>query len=316
MMDCIKECRIMHQQMKEKLTKSKIHISPERTSIPIIFDSHSSEIIVTMHGFPDPNNTKKDIFHKHNYFELVYVYHGSCINEFNNSKLKLDQGDILLLNPFIVHRLYTLKEDDYIFNIQIPTVVFEHKISLLLIDNPIFHHFFMENLYQNIGIDRFLYFTNNHNLEIHQSIQIVIKEYFTKLSGYHSMIEAQLIYLFGLLSRQNQISFPKNKNVAGYLILDIISRINQHHQNVSLAELADETGYSKEHLTRTLKKYTGKSFSTLLQECRMNMAAVYLQTTNMPIQIIAEKIGLHDISYFYRIFKEFYGMTPTQYRNQ
>ncbi|MCI8497061.1 MAG: AraC family transcriptional regulator [Clostridiales bacterium] len=317
MQDCIRECREKHQEMKDQHIWEQIWQRNQRRALEHqidIFDSHSEEITVSMHGFPKPPE-RLEPFHRHNFFELIYVYHGCFVNEFQNEKITLQEGDILLLNPMVLHRVHTLKDDDYVFNIKIPPSLFQQKILPLLIGNPLFYFFFMETLYQTLPMERYLFFQNSHTDLIHQSVQTIIQEFFSQESSFHSMIEAQLIYLCGLLSRQQKLPPVQGQNNSQeQLVFDAIALINQNQQQVTLGNIAGKMGYSKEHLSRIIKKVTGKSFSKLLQECRMNTAALYLQTSPIPISQVMEKIGLHDLSYFYVQFKALYGVTPAQYR--
>lgn len=317
MQDCVQECREKHLDMKKNHTWERIWKENHKRALQNqvnIFNSHSEEITVSMHGFPKPSAFSEP-FHRHNFFELIYVYQGSFVNEFQNKEILLQQGDILLLNPMVQHRVHTLKDDDYVFNIKIPPSLFQQKILPLLISNPLFYFFFMETLYQSIPIERYLFFENSHNPLIHQAAQTIIQEFFSHESSFHSMIEAQLIYLCGLLSRQQKLPPVHGQNNSQeQIVFDVIASINQSQQQATLGDIADKMGYSKEHLSRVIKKVTGKSFSKLLQECRMNTAALYLQTSQIPISQVMEKVGLHDLSYFYAQFKALYGITPAQYR--
>ena len=101
-----------------------------------------------MHGPPDPFDAE-GLMHNHGYFELVYVYHGSCVNLFpNQERILLNQGDILLLNPNALHCPYTTLEDDYIFNIVLKPKLFEKSMLSLLSDNPLFSNFFVNYMYR------------------------------------------------------------------------------------------------------------------------------------------------------------------------
>ena len=42
-------------------------------------------------------------YHRHDFFELAYVYRGSCINLMPESRLHMKQGDLILFNPNITH---------------------------------------------------------------------------------------------------------------------------------------------------------------------------------------------------------------------
>ena len=58
------------------------------------------------------------------------------------------------------------------------------------------------------------------------------------------------------------------------------------------------------------------TFSAYLVNVRMEKAAQLLQTTNYRVYEVAEMIGYSNLSYFSKQFKEKYGITPFDYRNQ
>jgi YesN/AraC family two-component response regulator len=65
-----------------------------------------------------------------------------------------------------------------------------------------------------------------------------------------------------------------------------------------------------------IKKATNFTFKELLQEKRLNKAKELLDRSQIPITEIVEEVGYDNISYFYRIFKNKYGKTPKQFREQ
>ena len=63
-----------------------------------------------------------------------------------------------------------------------------------------------------------------------------------------------------------------------------------------------------------IKKETGMTFTNYVNDIRLNLAAASLKTSDQSIYEIGASVGLADTSYFCRIFKKKFGMTPTEYR--
>ena len=80
-----------------------------------------------------------------------------------------------------------------------------------------------------------------------------------------------------------------------------------HFQTVTLTKLAEQYNYSERQIIRLLKKHSGKSFSELLLEIRMNKAVQLLKDSSMSIQQIAHALGFSSSSYFSKVFEKYYG---------
>lgn len=96
----------------------------------------------------------------------------------------------------------------------------------------------------------------------------------------------------------------------------MLDYINRNLLDVSLTSVAEEFHYHPKYLSSLFTKYTGKSFSEIVQEARLQRICYYLQYTDLPIEEVSRKMGYQDRSSFNRIFKRAFQMTPTQYRTQ
>ena len=73
-------------------------------------------------------------------------------------------------------------------------------------------------------------------------------------------------------------------------------------------------GYDVYWLSREIKKRTGKTYKELLLSKRMQQASYLLTKSSLPVTDIIELVGYDNSSYFYRKFKEKYGLSPKEYR--
>ena len=92
--------------------------------------------------------------------------------------------------------------------------------------------------------------------------------------------------------------------------------IDDHLTDASLDGLADFLGYSSVYTGALVKKVTGKTYKSLLQEKRLEIAENLLLQTEMSIDEIIKRTGYENASFFRRIFKEKYGVTPLNYRKR
>ena len=93
--------------------------------------------------------------------------------------------------------------------------------------------------------------------------------------------------------------------------------IDKHYKEpFSLKALAGELYINESYLARTFKKETGSTLLDYHNRVRCQKAAELLTDTESPIAFISGETGFCSSSHFTRIFKEFYGCTPSEYRRK
>ncbi|NMH86018.1 helix-turn-helix domain-containing protein [Flavivirga algicola] len=88
------------------------------------------------------------------------------------------------------------------------------------------------------------------------------------------------------------------------------------HENLTLTILADYCNMSKDHFSRSFKKYYGLRPTKYIQNRRLERFLLLLITTNYSVREIAHKIGFENYTYFLRYFKERIGKTPAEFRKE
>jgi len=86
------------------------------------------------------------------------------------------------------------------------------------------------------------------------------------------------------------------------------------HCDISRDETARHAGISPSHFSRLLKERTGRTFTELLRQCRVDVACELLCRTDHSLAEIADVCGFCDQSYFTRVFQDVKGVTPRQFR--
>ncbi len=99
-------------------------------------------------------------------------------------------------------------------------------------------------------------------------------------------------------------------------ILEKILKERLSDPEFGVNDLAGEMHMSRMQLHRKLKALTGLSASEFLRSQRLKAAAQLLRHTDYNVGEIAYVSGFNNPSYFARIFKETYGVTPAEYRKK
>lgn len=80
--------------------------------------------------------------------------------------------------------------------------------------------------------------------------------------------------------------------------------------------VAEAMNMSRSQLNRKIRNITGYSISAYILHIRLEKAKRMLKTDNTPISDIAMSCGFEDSSYFSRVFRQVYKITPTQFRKK
>ena len=87
------------------------------------------------------------------------------------------------------------------------------------------------------------------------------------------------------------------------------------HTRITLTELAAFCGLSESYLSRLFKKETGSSVSEYISGQKILAAANMLRFSDYSVARIAQILAFPSQSYFNKIFRKKYSMTPLEYRN-
>jgi AraC family transcriptional regulator len=83
---------------------------------------------------------------------------------------------------------------------------------------------------------------------------------------------------------------------------------------VGLGELGRAVGVHPTHLARVFRTYRGVSVGEYGRRLRLAHAARELATTDIPLAAVASRAGFSDQSHFTRLFRQYVGTTPAEYR--
>ncbi len=83
----------------------------------------------------------------------------------------------------------------------------------------------------------------------------------------------------------------------------------QYMEDVSLDMVADHVGITSFYMSRLLRRETGANFTEMLTDIRMQKALELLWKNECSIREVSERTGYVSLSYFYKVFKKYFGVT-------
>lgn len=97
---------------------------------------------------------------------------------------------------------------------------------------------------------------------------------------------------------------------------ELICWTNENYaRKITLAEVADMTGYSKYHFCSRFKSQTGMTYMHYLNSVRISHARLMLRNGDS-VQTVCRNCGFENTSHFIQVFKRIQGITPHQYAAQ
>lgn len=152
--------------------------------------------------------------------------------------------------------------------------------------------------------------------QIQQTLNIGLIDYHFEIKNelYETkeLNEAVKILNIYMKKYQDQIAREFGSKSAIHQIIQYID--TNYADEMTLKSIAKQFGYNRSYLGKKIKEETKKSFNRYLEDKRMEQAIKLLTATNLPIYEISNQIGYKNEEYFYKIFKEHFFVSPTEYR--
>lgn len=126
--------------------------------------------------------------------------------------------------------------------------------------------------------------------------------------GLRSWMEGCVRLMFTYMERrrdsQNDSSIEK-----------VMEYLRQHYsEDITLNAVAEAVFLNPVYISRLIKEQTGRNYTDLVMEMRVERAVELLENSDMFVYEIAEKVGYGNLKYFYKVFRKVKGKSPSDYR--
>ncbi len=249
--------------------------------------------------------------HWHGDVELIVIKAGQGIINVDTHSYYVKAGEMIIVRPGQIHSIYHDRMHEMVYE----NIIFNPKILYSTATDLFTFQFFELFLDLNYNFIVHIQKSTPNSCELNSCI-IKIDEYCnTKPKNYQMMIKS-LLYEFFFLYVQNQEQLIKSnagKNLGK--MKQVISFMEKNYtEELTVNWVANEFGFSYSHFLKLFKENMHVTFTNYLNDYRLNKASDLLRTTDNSIMEIVELVGFNNLSYFNRIFKERYKMTPREYR--
>ncbi len=252
--------------------------------------------------------------HWHEEMEIINVFEGEMEINIDLTNHVIHKGEIAVIKPGELHSFRQYKNTQCKF------------LSLL------FHPGLLYNNLSDSTALRFItpYFENKITgpsiippetpgyQEILNNVDRSFEIYDRKQPYYELELKEKLFDLLYLILSQcctaNTYQKPL-KTSTSRNIKTVIDYIQAHYNtSISISRLAELLNLSEHYFMRYFKAHIGITCIEFINDYRLNMAAKLLSETGKPINEIGTEVGITNISYFNRLFKKKFNVTPKEYR--
>lgn len=134
-------------------------------------------------------------------------------------------------------------------------------------------------------------------------------------------LDAALQKAVKLLNLENDITdsdpLPEDSIISPNEAISIIKEyIEQNYcQDIKISMFSDKYFFSKEYLSKLFKRKYGYGIYEYALKLRMERSKELLAQPDLQIQEISDRLGYSNNNYFSKAFKNYYGVSPTDYKS-
>ncbi len=225
--------------------------------------------------------------HLHDSFELILIEDGKMEITVDKKSYILEKGECILIFPNQVHSITSSKSKDvlYIFSPKLIQAYYMKKVKLVPKNNCFKPDEYLVKRLKSLE-------ENSHVIELKGILYTLCSE-FDKTAEYEDTYSGS------------------------DLLRKIFSFVNSNYSSDCTLESASHfLGYDYSYISRFFKKITGISYNSYVNICRLNHAAYLLKNSEMSVLECSIDCGYKSLRTFNRNFKEFYSLSPNEYRYQ
>ena len=226
--------------------------------------------------------------------------------------LTLRTGELLFLNQHASHAVERAGEEDVGVNFIVLPQFFDVALNLIGTDN-VLGKFLLSGLRQSGGEMSCLHFRVAEAPTVQNLVENLVWSLVHPQPNARRINQATMgLLLLQLLNYTEDLEEASGNGA----VLAALREIEENYRTADLTRLAAELHVSLPYLSAAVHRATGRTFKELLLEKRLSKAAQLLRETRLTTQDIILAVGYENTSYFYRVFRARFGVTPKDYRKE
>ncbi|MBE6966728.1 MAG: helix-turn-helix domain-containing protein [Ruminococcaceae bacterium] len=257
---------------------------------------------------------QKDLFHMHNYVQIWYVLSGTLTHTIGDETHHLTTGTCVAVPPHVIHNIDTTASEDT-------------PIAISMTFNDVFltsrgytfcSYFDKHIIFDKYQIPYFYKFSDEQKATADSLVRAMLSKFtstpqtpFDELS----LLLADFLRLTCIKREDSRITARFLEQVSS--INKAVAFLETHYaEKVTLSDLCSLTAMTHPGFTKKFRQFTGFTSMEYLHILRLSHARRLLTFTDDTLSKIAEAVGFYDKSRLIHAFREYYALSPTEFREQ
>jgi AraC-like DNA-binding protein/mannose-6-phosphate isomerase-like protein (cupin superfamily) len=252
--------------------------------------------------------------HTHNYAEFGYVAEGKCHVHVENQEYIFNKGEIFLIDRNTTHNENLYMRNSVILFISVANTFFDKTMHHDVYDSET--EKFIKKYVVGRGYRFIRLIPKGNNCQVPDLFGKILSELWQPHPGTKHLIIGYVEWILNMLPVEYEIVVQQNdsRTAGDFLFKEIRQYIENNYRYVTLTDIVKQYGHNMNYFNRLIKTKTGMTFSAFVQNLKLEKAEVLLRTTDFPVEEIARIIGYENLSYFYKIFRKKFDITPHNLR--
>lgn len=262
------------------------------------------------------SGTFKETYHAHAEMEFLYVHQGYGTLILNQQTYDISPGFFIVFQPFQLHRVQMTDTADSPFIRSV--VLFDPAlVEEQLRTDPKLHPFFRHLCQDRLPIQHVVLPEGDGLPQLLQAFQR-LETAADDGNAVENGIAFMAFFLRYLLPewKKGEKILPARPLRSPQKIEQILGWLEQHFREpFRLSSLSEQLFMSPYRISHLFKEMTGTSITAYLTSRRIREACLLLQSTQLSVRDVGERVGITNCSHFCHIFKRTTGVSPHQFRS-
>ena len=251
--------------------------------------------------------------HWHEEAEFTLITEGQALYHIDLAEYPVEAGDLLFIPPLVLHSI-SLQEYP--------------KISS---ETYVFHMNFLGGNSTDICSTRYLTPLMNQEFSMpylikpehpaYASLRKIFNQinslYGAAVPGYELALKSLFLQTIFLLLQYSKRNLSSDTGTSSDKLKQVLDYIEVHYaENITISVLAKLCYFSDYHFMRFFKKHMNMTCVEYINNLRLEKSVELFEQGNTSILDVSLSTGFHNLSYFHKVFKRKYHMTPKSFLKQ